>query len=128
MLNVLVVDDSMIMRRNIKKYLASLGHNIIGEAKDANEAFNFCKKNKPTLITMDISMPGMNGIDVIKKIKNINKYFSIIMITSYGKNEIVKSALDAGAQGYILKPVTTEKLYESIGKIYPEYLDVEEKY
>jgi len=123
MLDVLVVEDSMIMRRNIKKYIASLGHNIIGEAKDANEAFEFCKDHKPSLITMDISMPGMNGIEVVKKIKNINKCFSIIMITSYGKNEMVKSALQAGAQGYILKPVTAKKLYESIGKIYPEYLD-----
>jgi len=126
MLKVLVVDDSLIMRRNIKKYLTSLGHNIIGEAKNANEALAFCKENKPNLITMDISMPGMNGLEAINKIKSINKYFSIIMITSYGKNNVVKTALQEGAQGYILKPVTEEKLYESIGKIYPEYLLLEE--
>jgi len=122
MLKVLIVDDSLIMRRNIKKYLTSLGHDIIGEAKNANEALEFCKENKPNLITMDISMPGMSGIEVINKIRNISQYFSIIMITSYGNNSIVKSALQEGAQGYILKPVTAEKLYESISKIYPEYL------
>ncbi len=126
MLKVLIVDDSLIMRRNIKKYLTSLGHNIIGEAKNANEALDFCKENKPNLITMDISMPGMNGLEVINKIKNISQYFSIIMITSYGNNSFVKSALQEGAQGYILKPVTAEKLYESISKIYPEYLKDED--
>jgi len=126
MLKVLIVDDSLIMRRNIKKYMSSLGHNIIGEAKNANEALDFCKDNKPDLITMDVAMPGMNGLDVIKKIKDISKYFTIIMVTSYGKNQIVKKALQEGAQGYILKPVTAEKLYESISKIYPEYKNEEE--
>jgi len=126
MLKVLIVDDSLIMRRNIKKYLTSLGHNIIGEAKNANEALAFCKENKPNLITMDISMPGMNGLEVINKIKNISQYFAIIMITSYGNNSFVKSAIQEGAQGYILKPVTAEKLYESISKIYPEYLKDED--
>lgn len=122
MLNVLVVDDSIIMRRNIKKYLTCLGHNIIGEAKDGNEALLFCEEEKPNLITMDISMPGANGIEIIKKIKKLNKYFSIIMITAYGHNKILKEALNAGAEGYILKPVSEDKLYQSIGKIYPEFL------
>lgn len=122
MLDVLVVDDSMVMRRNIKKYLTCLGHNIIGEAKDGTEALLFCKEEKPNLITMDISMPGINGIEVVKKIKELNKYFSIIMITAYGHDKTVKDALKAGAEGYILKPVSEEKLYESIGKIYPEFL------
>ena len=123
MLNVLVVDDSMIMRRNIKKYLTSLGHNIMGEAKDGEEAISFCKENKPNLITMDISMPGLNGVEVVQKIKNINKDFSIIMITAHGKSNLVKEALTSGAEGFILKPVSEEKLYESIVKIFPEYLN-----
>lgn len=127
MLSVLVVDDSMIMRRNIKKYLSSLGHNIIGEAKNADEALEFCSENRPDLITMDISMPGINGIAALKKIKEINKDFSIIMITSYGKNEMIKSALKEGAQGYILKPVSVEKLSESIQKIFPEYLEKKDR-
>ncbi len=124
MLNVLVVDDSTIMRRNIKNFLTSLGHNIIGEAENGNEALVFCKEEKPNLITMDISMPGLNGIEVIKEIKKLNKYYKIIMITAYGHNNAVKDALNAGAEGYILKPVTQDKLYESIGKIYPEYLKI----
>jgi len=76
---------------------------------------------------MDISMPGINGIAALKKIKEINKDFSIIMITSYGKNEMIKSALKEGAQGYILKPVSVEKLSESIQKIFPEYLEKKDR-
>jgi len=121
MLNILVVDDSMIMRRNIKKYLTSLGHNIIGEAQNGEEAILFCQENNPDLITMDISMSGISGIEVVQKIKELNSDFSIIMITAYGKNSLVKEALQSGAKGYILKPVSEENLYESIGKIYPKY-------
>jgi len=123
MLNILVVDDSMIMRRNIKKHLTSLGHNIIGEAQNGEEAILFCQENNPDLITMDISMSGISGIEVVQKIKELNSDFSIIMITAYGKNNLVKESLKSGAKGYILKPVSEENLYESIGKIYPKYLD-----
>ena len=121
MLDVLVVDDSMIMRRNIKKYLTSLGHNIIGEAPDGEYAISFCKLHKPNLVTMDISMPGINGIEVVKELLKIDGNLSIIMITAYGQNNLVKEALNFGAKGFILKPVSEKKLYDSIIKIYPDY-------
>ena len=121
MLNVLVVDDSMMMRRKIKKYLTSLGHNIIGEAQDGEQAIAFCRENEPNLVTMDISMPGMNGIEVVKELQNINVDLTIIMITAYGQNNLVKEALISGAKGFILKPVSEKKLHDSIKKIYPIY-------
>lgn len=123
MLNILVVDDSMIMRRNIKKYLTNLGHNIIGEAQNGEEAVLFCQENKPDFVTMDISMPGMNGIETVKKLKSLDNDLTIIMITAYGQNNLVKEALKVGAEGFILKPVSEEKLYESISKLYKEYIN-----
>ena len=69
MLNILVVDDSLIIRKNIKKYITNLGHSIAGEAKTGTQAIELCKELKPDLITMDITMPDMDGITAIVKIK-----------------------------------------------------------
>ena len=120
MLNILVVDDSLIIRRNIKKYITNLGHAVAGEAKNGVQAIEQCKKLKPDLITMDITMPDMDGITAVKKIKEIDKNANVIMVTSHGQEPMVMNALKAGAKGYILKPVSPEKLRESIGKIFPE--------
>ncbi len=123
MLNVLIVDDSLAIRIKMKNFLMELGHSVIGEAKDGNEAIELYKKLNPDLITMDISMPGMNGVDALKEIMKIsNSTANIMMITANGQDGIVKDTLISGAKGYILKPISAEKLQDSIGKIFPEYL------
>jgi len=117
MLNILVVDDSLIMRRNIKKYISELGHNIVGEAKNGYEAVKMAKKLTPDIITMDITMPKMDGIEALKAVLVDNKDINIIMTTSHGQENIVANALQMGAKGYILKPVTKENLLNSIDAI-----------
>ncbi|WP_455757385.1 response regulator [Sulfurimonas sp.] len=121
MLNILVVDDSLIIRKNIKKYITSLGHSIVGEAKNGTQAIEFCKELKPDLITMDITMPDMDGITAVKHIREFDKDVNIIMVTSHGQEEMVVMSLKSGAQGYLLKPINEEKLAHSIGNIYEEY-------
>lgn len=123
MLNILVVDDSLIIRKNIKKYITNLGHSIAGEAKNGTMAIEKCKELKPDLITMDITMPDMDGITAVKKIREFNTESNIIMITSHGQEEMVVNSLKAGAQGYLLKPVNEEKLSQAIGNIYEEYTE-----
>lgn len=126
MLNVLIVDDSLAIRIKMKNYLKKLGHCIIGEAKDGKEAIELYQKLNPDLITMDISMPGMNGVDALKEImKTSNSTANIVMITANGQDGIVKDALILGAKGYILKPISEEKLQDSIGKIFSKYLSKE---
>ena len=121
MLKILVVDDSLILRKNIKKYVATLGHNIVGEAKTGIEAVQMARHLKPDLITMDITMPDMDGISAVKKIREFNTDVNIIMVTSHGQEEMVVDSLKSGAKGYILKPVTEEKLAKSINTLYEEY-------
>lgn len=120
MLNILVVDDSLIIRKNLKKYIASLGHNVIGEAKTGAQAIEACKTLKPDLITMDITMPDMDGIAAVEKIKEFDDNVNIVMITSHGQEEMIVSSLKMGAKGYILKPVSEEKLANAIESIYSE--------
>jgi len=119
-LNVLIVDDSLIMRVNLVRSLEGIGHNIVSEAIDGYSSITAYKEFKPDLVTMDITMPDMDGITAVQKIKEINSDANIIMVTSHGQESMVMNALKAGAKGYILKPVSPEKLREAIGKIFPE--------
>lgn len=121
MLNVLIVDDSLAIRIKMKNFLKKLGHKVIAEARDGQEAISLYQEFSPDLITMDISMPVMNGVDSLKEIMKINFDANIIMITANGQDGIVKDALKLGAKGYILKPISEEKLQDSIGQIFSEY-------
>jgi len=122
MLNILIVDDSLAIRIKMKNYLKRLGHSIVGEAKDGREAVQMYKELTPDLITMDISMPIMNGVDSLSQIMKISQLnANVIMITANGQDGIVKDALKLGAKGFILKPVSEEKLQDSIGQIFSEY-------
>ncbi|HEX5670107.1 MAG TPA: response regulator [Sulfuricurvum sp.] len=120
MLKILVVDDSLIIRRNIAKMLEGMGHEIVAEAKDGNEAIACFTKHTPDLITMDITMPDMDGIEAVKEIMKSNRAAKIIMVTSHGQEEMVITAIKAGASGYVLKPVTAEKLRKAIERIFPD--------
>ncbi len=123
MLKVLVVDDSLIMRRNLAKMVEALGHKVIGEAKDGNEAIDLYRKLKPDLVTMDITMPEMDGITAVQGIKKIDKNLKIIMVTSHGQEEMVINAIRSGAGGYLLKPINLMKLRDAIRKVFPNIVD-----
>ncbi len=120
MLNVLVTDDSMIIRRNITNMLKQLGLNVIAEAKTGKEAIELYEKHNPDFVTMDITMPEMTGVEALKEIKKSYKDAKVIMVTSHGQEELVMDSIKSGAKGYILKPITVEKLISSIKKIFPE--------
>lgn len=120
-LKVLIVDDSLIVRKNMNRLLTTLNQDVIGEAKDGQEAVSMCRSLKPDFITMDITMPDMDGIVAVKKIKEFDKEVKIIMSTSHGQEKMVLDSIKAGAKGYILKPLTKEKLLHSLQKIFPEF-------
>jgi YesN/AraC family two-component response regulator len=107
---ILIVDDSMIMRRNLKTVLTQAGHSIIAEASNGKEALVEYDKHLPDLVTMDITMPIMNGIEAVKKI--ICKYpeARIIMISALDQRNMVFEALENGAKHYIIKPITPDNV------------------
>jgi two-component system chemotaxis response regulator CheY len=123
MLKILVVDDSLIMRRNITKMLEALGHKVVAEAKDGHEAIEVYRRTKPDLVTMDITMPEMDGIASVKELRKIDKEAKIMMVTSHGQEDMVISAIRSGASGYLLKPINLMKLGDSIRKVFPNITD-----
>lgn len=118
MLKVLVVDDSVLIRNNIKAYVEGLGHYVVGEAENGTQAVILCAQLNPDIITMDITMPDMDGITAIAKIRDFNTHVNIIVATSHGQKEVIMKALQSGAKGYILKPINEKNLNEVISNIY----------
>lgn len=120
-LNFLVVDDSAIAIQNITHQIQQSGHNVIGKATSAAEAIKKYKELKPDMVTMDITMPEIDGIVAVKNIISLDKNADIIMVTSHGQESLVAQALLVGAKGYILKPLSGDKLVETIGMIKSNY-------
>lgn len=121
MLKVLIVDDSLIIRKKISKILENLGHNVVFDAINGQEAIGAYKEYKPDLVTMDITMPDMDGITAVKHIIKDDKEAKIIMVTSHGQEDMVIKSIQSGAVGYILKPITEEKMAQVIGEVFIEY-------
>jgi two-component system chemotaxis response regulator CheY len=109
-LTVMVVDDSMIMTQKLSVLLRELGHQVVRVCKNGTEAIRDFPLVKPDLVTMDITMPGIDGIDTMIAILGSHPEARVIMVTSHGQEAMVIRALDAGALGYVLKPVTRERL------------------
>ena len=121
MAKVLIVDDAKIMRISLKKIIENLGHEVIGEAGSGYEAIEQYKSLKPDFVTMDITMPAVegiaDGIEAVKEIMKIDKNAKIIMITSHGEQDKVIKAIQSGASHYILKPIDANKFKEVLDKI-----------
>lgn len=123
-LKVIVVDDSFITVSKITQILTSLGHRVVATAKTGLEAINAAMLNDADIITMDITMPDMDGIEACRRILKIKPHLLIIMITSHGQERMVLSAIEAGAKGYLLKPIEEENLSNVINSVYQKYAGV----
>lgn len=110
MAKVMVVDDSLMMRRNLTNLLQQIGHEVVAEEKNGLLAFNNYEKINPDLVTMDVTMPVMDGITAVKKIINSFPDAIIIMISAQNQQSMIYSALKSGAKNYILKPIRADKL------------------
>jgi len=120
MANILIVDDSILMRRNLKMMLTEAGHQIVGEASNGIEAYKEYVKTMPDLVTMDITMPIMSGIEAVKKIIASYPDANIVMISALDQRSMVFEAIQNGAKHYILKPITTEKVLHTIHEVLGE--------
>ena len=111
---VLLVDDAAFMRMMLKKVLEELNFEIVAEAKSGKEAVRLFKQYKPDLVTMDISMPEMDGIEATEKIIKKDPKAKIIICSALGQKRKILESVKAGAKDFILKPFDKEKLYSKI--------------
>lgn len=123
-LDILVVDDSPIIIKKLSTLLESVGYRVIHTATNGKEAVEAYKLSKPDVVTMDITMPEMDGIEATQTIISEFPNAKIVMVTSHGQEKMVLDALKAGAKGYILKPFQQQKVYETIQKICDRKVDL----
>ncbi len=117
MLDVLIVDDASFMRTVIKGHLTDLGYNVCGEAEDGIKAVKLYQELKPDCVTMDITMPNMDGIEAVSQIMKIDPNARIIMCSAMGQKDMVVEAIQKGAKDFVVKPLTKDRLAEALGKI-----------
>jgi two-component system chemotaxis response regulator CheY len=114
---VLVVDDAAFMRMMIKDILKKGGYEVVGEAEDGLKAIDKFKELKPDLVTMDITMPEMDGITAVKEIRKIDPDATIIMCSAMGQQAMVIDAIQAGAKDFVVKPFQPDRVLEAVRKV-----------
>lgn len=118
LITIMIVDDHAILRRGLISLMeVTHGIKVIGEATNGEEAIHLAKSLKPDVILMDLVMPGIDGIEAIKAIKQNNPESRILVLTSFSDDKKVFPAIKAGAMGYLLKDCSTQELIKAINDI-----------
>lgn len=107
---VLIVDDAIFMRTTIKRILENHQFEVVGEASNGLEAVELYKTLLPDVVTMDITMPGMNGIEAVKEIIAEYPDAKIVMVTALGQQKLIVDALEFGAKDFITKPFDPDQI------------------
>ena len=116
MARVLVVDDAAFMRKVVSDALSGGGHEVIGEAANGREAITRYLELKPELITLDITMPEMDGLTALREIIAMDPGARVIMCSALGQESKVLEAIKAGAKDFVVKPFKTERVLDAVGK------------
>ena len=116
---VLIVDDSIFVKKQLGKILESEGYEVIGTAAHGAEAVDKYKEMKESidLVTMDITMPGMDGISAMEKIIQFDSSAKVVMVSALGKQDLVKKSFMLGASNYIVKPLNRDKVVERLSYV-----------
>ena len=114
--NILIVDDAAFMRMMIKDILTKNGYNVAGEAENGAKAVEKYNELKPDLVLMDITMPEMDGIQALKKIKENDGGAMVIMCSAMGQQAMVIESIQSGAKDFIVKPFQADRVLEAVKK------------
>ncbi|NLP34592.1 MAG: response regulator [Clostridiales bacterium] len=114
--SILICDDAAFMRMMIKDILTKNGYNIAGEAENGLKAVEKYTETKPDLVMMDITMPEMDGIQALKKIKEVDPNANIIMCSAMGQQAMVIESIQSGAKDFIVKPFQSDRVLEAVKK------------
>ena len=114
---VLICDDAIFMRKMISDILVQAGYRVVGEAANGLEALEMYRKLRPDLVTMDIVMPDMGGIDAVREIVAENPDARILMCSAMGQQALVVEAIEAGARDFIVKPFQPARVLEAVQRV-----------
>ncbi len=117
MAKILIVDDAAFMRMTIKKMLEAHNHIVIGEAENGIEAVKKFAELLPDVVLLDITMPEMNGVDALKRIKEMDKDAKVVICSAMGQQTMVAQAIQYGAKDFIVKPFQEDRLIAAVEKV-----------
>lgn len=113
-MKILIVDDAVFLRTMLKHLLEKNNYTVVGEAGDGYEAIQKYKDLQPDVVTMDITMPHMNGISALKEILEIDPKAQVLVCSAMGKNDFITEAIRAGARGFITKPFKEDDIINEL--------------
>lgn len=114
---VMIVDDAAFMRVSIRNILLKNGFEVAGEAENGAVAVQKYAELKPDLVTMDITMPEMNGLEALKAIRASDPSAKIVMVSALGQEAMVRDAVMAGAKGFVVKPYKEDTIVDTLNKL-----------
>ena len=119
--NIMICDDAAFMRMMIKDILTKNGYNVVAEAENGAKAVEKYSDVKPDLVMMDITMPEMDGIQALKKIKELDPGATVIMCSAMGQQAMVIESIQSGAKDFIVKPFQADRVIEAVKKAMGTY-------
>lgn len=117
MARILIVDDAKFMRMTLSNILKKANHEVVGEGEDGNQAINLYRQLKPDLVTLDITMPSMGGLEALKEIKKEDPSAKVIMCSAMGQQRMVVGAIEAGAKDFIVKPFDDLRVTDAVNRV-----------
>jgi two-component system chemotaxis response regulator CheY len=114
---VLICDDAVFMRTMISDILEESGYEIVGQAESGVQAIERYKALRPDLVTMDIVMPDMGGIDAVREITSFDANAKILMCSAMGQQALVVEAIQAGAKDFVVKPFQPSRVLEAVQRV-----------
>jgi two-component system chemotaxis response regulator CheY len=116
MAKLLITDDAAFMRMTLKKMVTDAGYEVVAEAENGLRAVELFEEHRPDIVTMDITMPEMNGIEALEKIKQIDPKAKVLMCSAMGQQNMVVDAIQKGAIDFIVKPFDQNRIKEALEK------------
>ena len=117
MSRILIVDDSRTSRKILRSILEDAGHDVVGEAMDGQDGVNKYKEMRPDLVTLDITMPVMDGLEALKCIREVNSEAKVIMVTAAGQQNKMIDAIKLGASEFVTKPFEPDEIVKMVNKL-----------
>jgi two-component system, chemotaxis family, chemotaxis protein CheY len=114
---LLVVDDAMLMRRMIRDVALEAGWEVVGEAKNGREGVTLFAQLRPDLVTMDVVMPEMGGLEALRMIRGLDPKARVVMVTALDQKQTIEEAIRDGALDFIVKPFERDRIFSLLGKI-----------
>ncbi len=117
MARILICDDARFMRLMLSRIISKMGHEVVGEASNGEEAVQMYHDLKPDIITLDVVMPKMDGLNALRRILAIDPEAKVLMVTAIGNQTMVLNAMRLGAREYVVKPFRIGEVVRAVNKL-----------